>query len=162
MPDTPKDVSPKLELALSNLNAEFGALGVALAAARGTDPAVLVHRLVADEGASHEALISAVSSGTREAAYREQGVKPPPEREWPIPDPAPVLGEDIHYLSYGTPLDEYPQACRAAKVTEQDDDVRWVSLVVFNPTGLFFNDTVSFDPDVELGGSWHRPEHCGG
>lgn len=70
---------------------------------------------------------------------------------------APTVGRVVHYVSYGTPGGEYPQACRAAIVTEivpegtipgtAFEDVRpdTVGLCVLNPTGQFFNRKVPYD-----------------
>lgn len=76
----------------------------------------------------------------------------------------PRLNDHVHYVSYGTPGGEYSSRCRAAIVTEvgqwitrgtqphgNDDqnrqhrtllqrfEVDALALMVFNPTGLFFN-----------------------
>jgi len=64
-------------------------------------------------------------------------------------------GRDVHYVSYGTPGGEYLSECRAAKVTQVHQDT--VDLIVFNPTGLFFNMDVRQD-ELKSAGSWHWPE----
>jgi hypothetical protein len=74
----------------------------------------------------------------------------------------PSVGRIVHYVSYGTPGGEYASQCRAAIVTEGPDvfdgeGVETVSLCVFNPTGLFFNDC-RHDEDEKRGGTWHWPE----
>lgn len=94
----------------------------------------------------------------------------------------PVVGDVVHYASHGTPVgadgsQAYRQACRAAQVTATSEDPHVVSLVVFNPTGEFFNQGCSYDPgraavepgrevDRDLcgggaaefaGGTWHYP-----
>lgn len=74
----------------------------------------------------------------------------------------PRPGRIVHYVSYGTPGGEYTRECRAAIITEvEDDDV--VGLCVLNPSGLFFNRTVEHgeysDRDAGYpGGTWHWPE----
>lgn len=82
----------------------------------------------------------------------------------------PSVGRDVHYVSYGTPGGEYSSACRAAKITEVDryqggptDEqfIGHVSLVVFNPEGLFFNRAVLQDEETKRGGTWHWPERVG-
>jgi hypothetical protein len=85
----------------------------------------------------------------------------------------PSVGRIVHYVSYGTPGGEYKSECRAAVVTEvQDDPQASVGLCVLNPTGQFFNRAVPYhDGDTghdhagdEIaaksyrGGSWHWPE----
>lgn len=69
----------------------------------------------------------------------------------------PSIGRIVHYVSYGTPGGEYPSVCRAAIVTETDTSDT-VGLCVLNPTGQFFNRTVTHDEDGHLGGTWHWPE----
>jgi hypothetical protein len=69
----------------------------------------------------------------------------------------PSVGRIVHYVSYGTPGGEYTSQCRAAiiaGVIEIDE----LDLVVFNPTGLFFNRCLHDEHD-KRGGSWHWPEH---
>lgn len=70
-----------------------------------------------------------------------------------------TIGTIVHYVSFGTPGGEYRSVCRAAMVTEVDppslDDA--VSVIVFNPTGLFFND-VERDETTKRPGTWHLPE----
>ena len=67
----------------------------------------------------------------------------------------PSVGRIVHYVSYGTPNGEYPKACRAAIITDVDDGTMGVSLMVANPTGLFFNQGVMFDGTENQGGTWH-------
>jgi len=129
-----RDVEPRLVAALEELAREFGALGVALAAADRTDHAVLVQRLSAQLSEA-----SSVPRPTRPAR----------------------LNDAVHYRSYGSADDVHPAACRAAIVTAVDEDPRWSSVAVLNPTGMFFDDTISYDPNVELGGTWHWAEDCG-
>jgi hypothetical protein len=87
----------------------------------------------------------------------------------------PSVGRIVHYVSYGTPGGEYKSECRAAIVTEVDlvvESPQTVGLCVLNPTGQFFNRTVSYHEGdtghdhtgAEVtarsypGGSWHWPE----
>jgi hypothetical protein len=68
----------------------------------------------------------------------------------------PTVGRIVHYLSYGTPGGEYSKECRAAVVAAVAEDTT-CDLVVFNPTGLFFN-RCEQDEDTKRGGTWHWPE----
>lgn len=55
----------------------------------------------------------------------------------------PTVGRMVYYKSYGTPGGEFPSVDRSATITEvidAENDI--VSLCVFNPTGLFFNQNV--------------------
>lgn len=83
----------------------------------------------------------------------------------------PSIGRIVHYVSYGTPGGEFTSTCRAAIIanvlplTENDaqDHAEGlppkdrVDLVVFNPTGLFFNACEHSEHD-KRGGTWHWPE----
>jgi hypothetical protein len=79
----------------------------------------------------------------------------------------PSIGRIVHYVSYGTPGGEYTSTCRAAVIAEvcdiggpyvntEDVPGDLCSLVVLNPTGLFFNDC-EHDEDRRPG-TWHWPE----
>lgn len=81
---------------------------------------------------------------------------------------SPSVGRDVHYVSMGSPAapdgsQKFPSKCRAAKITEvaafPEDGLlpQAVSLVVFNPSGLFFDANVSYD-DLGGAGTWHWPE----
>ena len=79
----------------------------------------------------------------------------------------PTLGRIVHYVAYGTPGGEFKPEHRAAIVTEvaepAGDDALMtqdmvIGICVLNPTGLFFNRGVLYDPSGERGGSWHWPE----
>ena len=74
-------------------------------------------------------------------------------------DQKPSVGCIVHYVSYGTPGGEYTSQCRAAIVAEAGVgfDADTASLVVLNPTGLFFN-VCQQDEDGKAGGTWHWPE----
>ena len=62
----------------------------------------------------------------------------------------PTVGRMVYYKSYGTPNGEYKSLDRVATITEvRDNDT--VSLCVFNPTGLFFNQDVNYGQGV---GQW--------
>jgi hypothetical protein len=69
----------------------------------------------------------------------------------------PSIGRIVHYVSYGTPGGEYESTCRAAIITEVYEGSVAAGLAVLNPTGIFLNRTVPFDPD-HRGGTWHWPE----
>lgn len=74
----------------------------------------------------------------------------------------PSIGRIVHYVAYGTPGGEYKPEHRAAIITAvplvgaPTDDPR-ISLCVINPTGLFFNVSVTFD-EAGKPGTWHWPE----
>jgi len=89
-------------------------------------------------------------------------------------EPKPTVGRIVHYVSYGTPGGEFKSECRAAIIAAVSGghSPSWgsggeriegeppvVSLVVFNPQGLFFNDCVQ-DEDAKVGGTWHWPERA--
>lgn len=67
------------------------------------------------------------------------------------------VGNDVFYVSRGSADGRFPPVKRAAKITEipneQINDGSVVSLVVFNPTGLFFDQEVRYSADGEPG-SW--------
>lgn len=65
----------------------------------------------------------------------------------------PSVGRVVFYKAFGTPGGEYPSVFRAAIITEVHSDTV-VSLAVFNPTGMFFNQKVSFGTE---GGQWSWP-----
>ena len=74
----------------------------------------------------------------------------------------PSVGRIVHYVSYGTPCGEFDSQCRAAiiaGVPENGPASEFVvaELVVFNPTGLFFNQCPQSETD-KRGGTWHWPE----
>lgn len=94
----------------------------------------------------------------------------------------PSVGRDVHYVSRGSADGVYAPVCRAAKITELGEDlgdllpaavgsggdpleydgpVEPVSLIVFNPGGVFFDHDVSHDESDKLGGTWHWPERVG-
>lgn len=74
----------------------------------------------------------------------------------------PSVGRIVHYMAHGTPiLDDgsqaFPSVCRAAFVTETGPTDA-VSLMVANPTGVFFGRWIEHDEDDKVGGTWHWPE----
>lgn len=74
----------------------------------------------------------------------------------------PSVGRIVHYVAYGTPGGEFKVgAHRAAIITEvydQPTDPDYIGLCVLNPSGMFFNQHVPYDPTGEKGGTWHWPE----
>ena len=81
----------------------------------------------------------------------------------------------VHYVSHGTPLrpdgsQAFTSRCRAATITEVDQDSTRVGLMVANPTGLFFHSLVDggcqyepgYGPDgtTPAGGTWHYLDEC--
>lgn len=107
-------------------------------------------------------------------------------------DPKPSVGRIVHYVSRGSSDGKYKPECRAAVITETDDDTSTVGLAVMNPTGLFFDRLIAYDdgsgdpgnpecpnapheqmpfrycpscPWTEphhVGGTWHWPERTDG
>lgn len=81
----------------------------------------------------------------------------------------PRVGDDVHYVSYGTPAGEYTSQCRAAKVTGMptvdlpaitaDGAATQLDLCVMNPTGLFFNRSPQSETEFR-GGTWHTRGAC--
>ncbi|MFE0812677.1 hypothetical protein ACFW34_35170 [Streptomyces sp. NPDC058848] len=93
----------------------------------------------------------------------------------------PTVGRIVHYVSHGTPEREdgtraYASQCRAAVVTEVPEHLpAWaepfdgcdngyqgvwcVSLAVLNPTGMFFDQDVRYEPSGAAG-TWHWPERA--
>lgn len=69
----------------------------------------------------------------------------------------PLIGNIVHYKSYGTPGGEYEPECRAAVVaavaSEADNPI--LNLVVLNPTGVFFNTAAYAHQSAHEGGTWH-------
>jgi hypothetical protein len=69
----------------------------------------------------------------------------------------PSIGRIVHYVAYGTPGGEYKPEHRAAIITQILSDRDVVGLCVLNPTGIFFNVRVEYDPFLSSG-TWHWPE----
>jgi hypothetical protein len=65
----------------------------------------------------------------------------------------------VHYVAYGTPGGEFPSGvCRAATITEvNNQESEDCSILVMNPTGLFFNNHIRHD-EGKKPGTWHWPE----
>lgn len=74
----------------------------------------------------------------------------------------PSVGRVVHYVAYGTPGGEFPAGvCRAAVITEINEQAfadgaqfpfggtGRVGVCVLNPTGLFFNKGIPYDPGAE-------------
>lgn len=74
----------------------------------------------------------------------------------------PSVGRVVHYVSRGSADGVFPSKCRAADITEVNDEGD-VGLFVKNPDGLFLHPIahesgpVPYDED-KAGGSWHWPE----
>ena len=68
--------------------------------------------------------------------------------------PTPSVGRIVHYQSYGTPGGEFLPEPRAAIITAVSGET--VSLCVLNPTGTFFNQAVTYSPNVKPG-HWSWP-----
>lgn len=86
------------------------------------------------------------------------------DRPAKIADRNPVIGDTVHYVSYGTPGGEFGRECRAAIITEltevevnernpSGDGIyrETVGLCVLNPTGQFFNRGVLYAPGTFIG-----------
>ena len=71
----------------------------------------------------------------------------------------PSIGRIVHYISYGTPGGEYESTCRAAVISEVGSGgfSDTVGLAILNPTGMFFNRTITHDEN-RAPGTWHWPE----
>lgn len=86
----------------------------------------------------------------------------------------PSVGRIVHYVAFGTPGGEYPAGvCRSAMITEvnmllngevvqinEKGEQTNVGLVIFNPTGQFFNRSVSYDGGVPRCVCGQTPEHA--
>lgn len=74
----------------------------------------------------------------------------------------PIVGDIVHYVSYGTPGGRFKSVCRAAIVTDLEssgvDPHEAVSLCVLNPSGMFFDQGLPHDEREKAAGSWHWPE----
>ena len=84
----------------------------------------------------------------------------------------PTVGRIVHYVSHGSADGTYPSICRAAVVAEVPTEIaveadggqqslvpneHHVSLVVLNPTGIFFGQSAYAEPGEMKGGTWHWP-----
>lgn len=69
----------------------------------------------------------------------------------------PSVGRIVHYQAHGSPDGTHKSVARAAIVTQVHSD-SCVGLCVLNPTGMFFNTSVTIDEsDAPKGGSWRWP-----
>lgn len=70
----------------------------------------------------------------------------------------PTIGRTVHYVSRGSADGQFSPTRRAAIITEVRDDIEdgVVSLAVLNPTGLFFDQHVSF-AEEPTPGCWSWP-----
>lgn len=59
----------------------------------------------------------------------------------------PIVGNTVHYVSRGSADGKFPSLCRAAIVTEiaEPEQPRLISLAVLNPSGLFFDQMITYD-----------------
>lgn len=69
---------------------------------------------------------------------------------------SPTVGRIVHYQSYGTPKGEFVPQPRAAVVAEVHADEE-CSVVVLNPSGLFFNKAKHAPNDEPTPGCWNWP-----
>jgi hypothetical protein len=81
----------------------------------------------------------------------------------------PSVGRIVHYLSHGSPVREdgtqaYLPQCRAATITETEEDSDLLGLAVLNPSGMFFHSLneggCAHDEMKNYGGTWHWPERA--
>lgn len=74
----------------------------------------------------------------------------------------PSVGRAVHYIAHGSLDGTYPSGVRrAATVTGVDtpgDPYSAISLMVANPSGLFFNQHVPFS-EGDVVGTWAWPEY---
>ena len=68
----------------------------------------------------------------------------------------PTIGRIVHYQSYGTPNGEYLPKPIASIITQVHTDGEFVGLCVFNPTGLFFKESVQYSEEPKPG-HWNWP-----
>jgi hypothetical protein len=71
----------------------------------------------------------------------------------------PSVGRIVHYVAYGTPGGEFPAGvCRAAIITEVENrESEDYTIMVMNPSGLFFNHGIRHD-ETKKPGTYHWPE----
>jgi hypothetical protein len=71
----------------------------------------------------------------------------------------PSVGRIVHYVAYGTPGGEFPAGvCRAAIITEVENrESEDCTIMVMNPSGLFFNHGIRHD-ETKKPGTYHWPE----
>jgi hypothetical protein len=71
----------------------------------------------------------------------------------------PSVGRIVHYMARGSADGVFPVTCRAAIVTEVDEDT--CGLAVMHPDGLLFARDISEGAPLNVaavGGTWHWPE----
>lgn len=68
----------------------------------------------------------------------------------------PTVGRIVHYHSYGTPGGEFKPEARAAVVAAVHEGEE-CSVVVLNPSGMFFNKAKHAPGDVPTPGHWNWP-----
>lgn len=66
----------------------------------------------------------------------------------------PFVGQAVHYHAYGTPGGEFKSVPRAAIVAEVHENHE-ATVVVLNPSGLFFNRVKRAPNDVPTPGHWN-------
>lgn len=89
-------------------------------------------------------------------------------------DVIPTVGKIVHYVARGSADGVYTPVCRAAIVAEVlegatlpvesysheiPSDAVVASLVVLNPTGIFFNTRCVYDAERQPG-TWHSLSYC--
>lgn len=67
----------------------------------------------------------------------------------------PTVGRIVHYQAYGTPGGEFPSVPRAAIIAAVESD-EVCDIVVFNPSGLFFNQKCRYSEEQKPG-CWSWP-----
>lgn len=77
-------------------------------------------------------------------------------------DVKPTVARVVHYVSAGSADGTYPCTCRAAVITEvQENDGTgfWhVSLAILNPEGMHFRQNVQQSEPIHQPMTWHWPE----
>lgn len=68
----------------------------------------------------------------------------------------PTVGRIVHYQAYGTPGGEFKSQPRAAIIAEVHSDDE-VTVVVLNPSGIFFNRVKHAPNDAPTPGHWNWP-----
>lgn len=66
----------------------------------------------------------------------------------------PSIGRIVHYQAYGTPGGEFKSVPRAAIITDLHADTDEITVMVCNPSGIFFNKTKLYPSDQPT------PGHC--
>ena len=70
----------------------------------------------------------------------------------------PSVGRIVHYRALGSADGKFPVGeCRAAIITQVPNDSSALKLSVFNPTGIYFNESAEYSEEIK-GGTWHWPE----